>query len=333
MIKIMPDFYARFSCKAGDCSDNCCIGWEIDIDGETLEKYKSADDEIGGRLLKNISLEETPKFILDENERCPFLNGGNLCDLIIEGGESFLCDICREHPRFYEWYGDYRDFGLGLCCEESCRLLFSSDKPLEFIKSADDNEEKNDIDKATAKRVFEIREKLFEKLNGRDGVSLIGKIEDCCAYIESLQKSYACKKTVGINELEKTISEIIGLSEPFDKKWSEYAAGFSFELIEERSDINENDMLRLFSYIVFRHFVKAVYDNDYITHFKLCILLFDLFVLYIKTNKSFGKEEAVKYISKEFEYSDSNMELLEFECADNRLLSFENLISLTEFIL
>ncbi len=332
MIKIMPDFYTLFSCRAGDCSDNCCIGWEIDIDGETLEKYKSANGDIKKRLLKNISLDETPKFILDENERCPFLNGDNLCDLITECGEGFLCDICREHPRFYEWYGDYKDIGLGLCCEEACGLLFSSDKPLEFIKSSDETEEKNYIDNASAKRIFEIRERLFEKLNDADG-SLIGAIDDCRAYIESLQKSYACKKAVGTDEIEKALTEIIRLSEPFDKNWSEYAAGFSFRLIENRSDISENDMRRLFSYIVFRHFVKAAYDNDYITHFKLCILLFDLFVIYLKTNKNIGKEEAVRYISKQFEYSDSNTELLEFECADNRLLSFESLISLTEFIL
>ena len=27
-----PDFYDSFKCRAGECTDSCCIGWEIDID-------------------------------------------------------------------------------------------------------------------------------------------------------------------------------------------------------------------------------------------------------------------------------------------------------------
>lgn len=333
MIKIEPDFYSRFSCTAQRCTDNCCIGWEIDIDENTLEKYKNTDGDIKARLEKNISFEGTPSFILDENERCPFLNGSNLCDLIISLGEDCLCDICREHPRFYEWYGDYTDCGLGLCCEEACRLLFSSEEPLKYIKSSYDKAEENGIDKLSAERIFEIRETLFEKINSRNSGSLLQRIKDCCDYVGTVQKSFACNKPCTAEELEKTVTEIMRLSEPFDKSWTDFVSSFSFKKLKDRSDISENDLERLFSYFVFRHFVKAVYDNDYITHFKLCLLLFALALLYLKANESLSKEEAVKYVSKEFEYSDSNTDLLEFECADNRLLSFENLISLTEYLL
>ena len=37
---IRPDFWNRFQCIGGVCSDNCCIGWEICIDEESLEKYR-----------------------------------------------------------------------------------------------------------------------------------------------------------------------------------------------------------------------------------------------------------------------------------------------------
>ena len=33
----VPDYYSEFSCIADKCSDNCCIGWEIDIDENSLE--------------------------------------------------------------------------------------------------------------------------------------------------------------------------------------------------------------------------------------------------------------------------------------------------------
>ena len=41
MIFTKPDYYDTFKCKANLCTDNCCIGWEIDIDENTYEKYKN----------------------------------------------------------------------------------------------------------------------------------------------------------------------------------------------------------------------------------------------------------------------------------------------------
>ena len=36
-----PKYYERFKCIADKCSHSCCIGWEIDVDADTLKKYKS----------------------------------------------------------------------------------------------------------------------------------------------------------------------------------------------------------------------------------------------------------------------------------------------------
>ena len=40
MIIRKPDYYDRFQCIAGECSDSCCIGWEIDVDEERQEEYR-----------------------------------------------------------------------------------------------------------------------------------------------------------------------------------------------------------------------------------------------------------------------------------------------------
>ena len=61
--------------------------------------------------------------------------------IFINLGEDRLCDICREHPRFYNWFGDYTEVGLGLCCEEAERLLFSNSKPLTFVEEVTQDEE------------------------------------------------------------------------------------------------------------------------------------------------------------------------------------------------
>ena len=41
MKQLIPHFYPNFACIASRCSDSCCIGWEIDIDERTAERYKS----------------------------------------------------------------------------------------------------------------------------------------------------------------------------------------------------------------------------------------------------------------------------------------------------
>ena len=60
-----------------------------------------------------------------------------LCRLILTLGEESLCDICAEHPRFYNEHPDRIEAGLGLCCEEAVRLLLERDTPLELIVETD----------------------------------------------------------------------------------------------------------------------------------------------------------------------------------------------------
>ncbi len=137
----VPDFYNLFQCLADKCSDTCCAGWEIDIDENTLQTYKNITGAFGERLIQNI---EEGHFKLSAQERCPFLNSNNLCDIYRELGENSLCAICREHPRFIEVVGDYTERGLGLCCEEVVRLLFENEEPLSFFyKDVQNNTEQN----------------------------------------------------------------------------------------------------------------------------------------------------------------------------------------------
>ncbi|MBE6569719.1 MAG: hypothetical protein E7658_05835 [Ruminococcaceae bacterium] len=126
MKEVVPGYYPRFRCIAGACRHSCCIGWEIDIDEDTLREYRRVPGDFGSRLCRNIAEEDgVHHFILDEQERCPLLNREGLCDLILHLGEDKLCQICRDHPRFRNVYSDRVETGLGLCCEEACRLILT----------------------------------------------------------------------------------------------------------------------------------------------------------------------------------------------------------------
>ena len=88
MLNVYPDYYPLFRCAADRCAHTCCAGWEIDIDQETLEKYRRLAGPLAQRMDSALSLTPEPHFLLGPGERCPFLNGKNLCDLILEAGEE-----------------------------------------------------------------------------------------------------------------------------------------------------------------------------------------------------------------------------------------------------
>lgn len=133
MIWVVPDLYPDFKCIASACQHSCCVGWEVDIDPDTLARYRQVSGPFGRRLADSIQAGEAPHFRLDGRERCPFLNGDNLCDIILELGEGALCQICADHPRFRSWFPDRLEEGLGLCCEEAARLLLTHREPIRFL--------------------------------------------------------------------------------------------------------------------------------------------------------------------------------------------------------
>ena len=131
LLHLQPDFYECFRCRASACRHSCCRGWEIDIDGNTLELYQNLNGEWREKMDAAIVCDESgAHFRLTEDERCPFLQQDGLCELICAFGEDALCDICALHPRFYELVGSYELAGLGLSCEAVCALLLAEEGEL-----------------------------------------------------------------------------------------------------------------------------------------------------------------------------------------------------------
>ena len=163
-----PSFFDQFKCIGSACTDTCCAGWEIEVDETTAQEYLAEKGAFGDRLRREIGSEPGEYFFKLQNNRCPFLNKENLCDIFINLGEDRLCDICREHPRFYNWFGDYTEVGLGLCCEEAERLLFSDSKPLTFVEEVHtDASDLLDDESEECEQMLEERKAIFTILQNR----------------------------------------------------------------------------------------------------------------------------------------------------------------------
>lgn len=100
MTEMYPAYYEAFRCTAGACRHNCCIGWEIDIDGKSAARYAALPGAFGERVRAAVEPDDPPHFRLDAAGRCAMLRDDNLCDLQRTLGESVLCNICRDHPRY-----------------------------------------------------------------------------------------------------------------------------------------------------------------------------------------------------------------------------------------
>lgn len=121
----VPEYYTEFRCIADRCKDSCCIGWEIDVDDLTRRKYEALEGALGREIAEKTS---HGCFPLKENGRCAFLDDRGLCRIISALGDGYLCDICREHPRYYGVGNGVIEGGLGLGCEEAARMILALDK-------------------------------------------------------------------------------------------------------------------------------------------------------------------------------------------------------------
>lgn len=335
-----PDYYDQFQCIAGACSDSCCIGWEIDINEEQKEYYRrisSKAGELGNRMKSCIDWEEGHFILQGKEERCPFLNQDHLCDLILGLGEDSLCDICREHPRFYDWFDGLTEVGLGLCCEAAGRLILGKEAPAAFVETESDCDMEDSL-----VLLFQAREKAIAILQNRT-YSIWQRLQQYLDFLEELQDALDFDSEEELRELTDTfesqkstldITELFDCAalislcrslEAIDDSWTrqlEELADFSASPYCQ-DDWNETKQMREYEYehmavyFVYRYFMKCREDGD--VYSRGCLTVFCLFLMLLLDVKTFSEtgvltaEDRVQHakcISKEIEYSEENLELL-----------------------
>ena len=299
---IVPDYYDEFSCIKGECKHNCCIGWEIDIDSDTAELYKSVTGDFGKRLYKSVSNDDVPHFILGKDERCPFLNSENLCDIILELGEECLCDICAEHPRFTNEFDDRIEKGLGLCCEAAARLILSREKPVVLLG-----------DTGTDDEIILLRDRIISALQQREK-SILKRLGEALSL---------CGKPKTEYDIEKWTEKLLSL-ERLDDEWADRlnllkngikTANFAdFDLY---MDSRQTEYEQLAVYLVYRHFANTDKIEAATTRLRFAefavMLIRAIGAVTWTENEKFSTDdyiEIARMFSSEIEYSDENLGLI-----------------------
>jgi len=296
MKRVAPDYYKDFACIKGDCRHSCCVGWEIDIDEDSLEYYRSMDGEIGGKLRENIEEnEEGAHFKLASNDRCPFLNADGLCDLIIELGEDCLCQICDDHPRFRNFYSDREEIGLGLCCEAAAKLILGR-KDTAVLETMEDDGENESLFEEEA-HVLGLRDALIALAQDRR-FSMEERI--------SKLLSFAGIELAEIDFLhwEKFLLKL----ERLDESWEDALEKLGRIERTKIADDLETAYEQLIVYLLFRHICAD--DDDLSGRIAYCALIWKL----ISKMHGGGDFEQLcdlaRLYSSEIEYSDENMDAI-----------------------
>ena len=305
-----PKYYENFACIGERCTDNCCIGWEIDIDSETRRKYSTLGGELGERMKKSVADEDGHSHFILCGERCPFLNGKNLCDIITGIGEVGLCYICRLHPRYFSRFGDVAFGGVGLCCEAAAELILAENGTHEYCDFDFDEVFDDEYDEEIFELIRDKKQALVDimrnnSLNIEERLRLaLSKAESIQSEIDSFEGSYGTLKEVALYEyfdsLEHLDGELMGLIEgcnrtqkkPLTSEQVRYVSNFAI-------------------YFIDRYFYEGARDGDIIGKVAFAVLSSALFALLLMSDGDSSLSRAVhiaKCYSKEIEYSEENAE-------------------------
>ncbi len=138
-VMLIPKYVKDFKCIGEKCEDSCCIGWNVSIDKDTYNNYrKIKNKKMKEKLDKVVKRNRTKnsKFnyakINLENNKCPFLNEGNLCDVYLNLGEQYLSNLCTTYPRIYNKINGVLEKSLTMSCPEVVRLGLLNSELMEF---------------------------------------------------------------------------------------------------------------------------------------------------------------------------------------------------------
>lgn len=371
----LPNYYKNFKCIADKCKDSCCsAGWEIDIDDKTAEFYKNVKGNFGDKLRKNIKFgyetmksdecspnnSNTSHFILNNNNQCPFFNKNGLCDIYTNLGENSLCQICTEHPRYYEWFDNLKEGGIGLCCEEAARIIMCNDNSFETFEIDIPYEDCNDYNVEIFDYLSLARSKIIDYISD-NSITLFSQIGNILWYCYMIQQDLDCEllddeDIICLDFAQNAFNSNVFATDFFNKTLQFFStmdindenwlyllkkcqnlnvSEKSFnEFMNSRPEINLY-LKNIYVYFIWRYFMKGCFDNEILSKVKLATISIIVinYLWYCKWLDS-GKIsfddmiDITKKYSEEIEYCEENLFKLAQASYDFDIFSIDNLLKI-----
>ncbi len=314
----VPTYFDKFKCIADKCPDTCCIGWEVDIDPETAERYSSIGGELGKKIRQHLVRDEEgcDIFTLCEGDRCPFLNSCKLCEIQLEAGENALSKTCSLFPRFFDDFGKICEMGLGFGCPEAARIILEDDDPFSLTYYDEYADSIEDIDEDFLGELIELRAKMFTVLEDYE-LNFSKKVETVLKLARDFQKNLdgeAFDDSVQNRIFDFCIAILENMEYISEERKSFVKKLRNIKLSKNAINHYSSDFEKLLKYYIFRYLLKAVYDYDVLTKVKYgvfaCVVISRIYD-YLDFPDFETRVQIMYSYSKEVEYSDVNMDLLD----------------------
>lgn len=308
MIIKYPTYYKNFKCIANDCTDTCCVDWQVIVDKDTACFYNTLNTEFGEKIRSKMYCDQDNDVVFEnENNRCPFLNSNNLCDIYINVGEEHLCHTCTMFPRFYETFGATKEMGLSLSCPVANDLILNDTN---FNFDTDFNEdlpEINDLDADEFMTLKSVRDKILSYI--KTDAPLKVKLNTISSLAFTLKDVFVNKDFDKLEDFQiKNIENhlhfdftVLTRLEYLTQEGKETFFNLNFNL-ENKYNQKFNNIL---FYYIYRYLLKSVYTNDFSE--TLLFAVFSVEVISSLFNINGDLSVASRLYSKEIEHSQNNL--------------------------
>lgn len=337
-----PDYFSEFRCLAGACPHTCCAGWAVPIDSATLQTYETLPGELGERVRAALTRDGdgSVSFAL-HGDRCPFLNGENLCEIHLALGEQATGEICRTHPRFFYDFGSLREIGLCGSCPEAARLILERDLAL---RAEENGEPVTDTPpllaplltaRATAAALLRTEEatvgECFQALLlfANEAQILIDEeqtevMEELCAvYGEEfplIDSSALPDRTASLSACLELLEELITLT----PEWRDLLRR-GRERLADTPTYTPQSLRRAGQYFLYRHWLRGVWDGDLLTWAELTAMAVAI-CAHLAPLCPAGFSEVFRLFCQEVEHAQDNLNAL--QTAFRERLSLAELLSI-----
>ena len=344
MIRRYLEGYDKFKCIADKCPDTCCSGWLIEIDDESLLKYKelsAKDNEFGNRIDFNNQC-----FKQEDNRDCAFLCKDGFCYMQREYGEKTLCYTCDMYPRHVEEFPQTREYSLSVSCPVVAKTLIQKKSYIKFSDSEDlekDDEEYEEFNELLYSNLLELRTVIVKLLSENsakyeikaqriiNSMQAVQEAIDEGIWVSLVGEFEKCNKGVTENSFEEYLSEfeLIENLEPLRREFSAWMKQ-SLNKLKSETDVEkhysifdkehpEMDMIQcnVTLYFIYTYFCGAVYDDYVYSMARLSIFAGRMikllcFAKWLECGK-IEVDEILYKLCRELEHSADNISIIKQE--------------------
>lgn len=244
-------YLKHFKCIGGRCEDNCCIGWDVDIDHITFLKYQKVKDaEMKILFNQHIHINTAcynPQInyafaTLTPEKKCSFLNEAHLCKIHKNLGESYLSNVCATFPRIANRIDGVFEHSATVSCPEIARLLL---RDASGMKWEQDHKKEN-----PPIITYDINQKNKSYV-GKPLANLKRTRDRCLEIVLDTQMPFE-KRLVQLSEYVLTLES----NDSYEKMRPLTFDAISSQLIVALSKIGIKDSNR------FRHFMELTHKGD-----------------------------------------------------------------------